>query len=284
MLTTQSQSNEKEILPASAAKPSLAVKGPDSVVLETLRFEFTRRVQKNPQYSMRSFAKHIGVSHTLLSLVLNGHRKPSRAMVEQLAERLQYSPSKTAFLLGEQEKQKRTPARVAKDPTHQEKISLDQFALISEWQHYAILSLLQVPDTEFEPKFIAKRLGISPLLAKVSMQRLVSLEIVFQDASGRWKQKSGPIVVENTKSTESTRKFQRQLLAKAVDSMVNDPMEQRDLSSTTFAMDPKQIPYAVKRIREFRRQLTDELEAFGNPDEVYNLTVQLFPSSKRTKK
>ncbi|MCU1441761.1 MAG: hypothetical protein JWP85_2758 [Rhodoglobus sp.] len=282
MNLAQPQNNEKGG-PALPASP-LPAKGAESVVLETLRFEFSRRLQRNPQYSMRSFAKHIGVSHTLLSLVLNGHRKPSRGMVEQLAERLQYSPAKTAFLLGEQEKQNRSRAQVNKNSSKQETISLDQFALISEWQHYAILSLLQVPDTEFEAKFIAKRLAISPLLAKVSMQRLLNLGIVEQDASGKWKQKSGPIIVENTRSTESTRKFQRQLMGKAVDSMLNDPMEARDLSSTTFAMDPKHIPFAVKRIREFRRQLTDELEAFGEAKEVYNLTVQIFPTSKRNKK
>jgi hypothetical protein len=66
--------------------------------------------------------------------------------------------------------------------------------------------------------------------------------------------------------------------------MENDPMPLRDLSSTTFAMDPKQVGHALKRIREFRRELSRELEEFGNPQEVYNLTVQLFPSSKRSSK
>jgi uncharacterized protein (TIGR02147 family) len=262
--------------------PNQNTAAPENLVLETLRFEFSKRIQKNPQYSMRSFAKQVGFSHTLLSLVLNGHRKPSRLMVEQLSERLQYSPAKTALLLKEQEKQGRATKKT-KSQVANEKISLDQFAMISEWQHFAILSLLQIADTEFDAKFIAKRLGISALLAKVSMQRLQSLGIVEQGPDKKWRQKSGPIVVENKKSTESTRKFQRQLLAKAVDSMHNDPIEVRDLSSTTFAMDAKHMPFALQRIREFRRLLTDELEAMGNPQEVYNLTVQLFPTSKRPK-
>lgn len=255
----------------------------ENLILETLRYEFSKRIQKNPQYSMRSFAKQVGFSHTLLSLVLNGHRKPSRAMVEQLSERLQYSPEKRELLLQEQSREKRSPKK-SKAQQREEEISLDQFAVISEWQHYAILSLLQVADTVWDEKFIAARLGITPLLAKVSMQRLTELGIVIQDEQGKWKQKSGPIVINDNRSTESTRKFQRQLLTKAVESMDNDAQDTRDLSSTTFAMDAKHLPFAIKRIREFRRQLTDELEALGNPQEVYNLTVQLFPSSKRTKK
>jgi hypothetical protein len=46
-------------------------------------------------------------------------------------------------------------------------------------------------------------------------------------------------------------------------------------------MNPKNVPYAIERIRAFRRQLTDELEVMDESEEVYNLTVQLFPSSRR---
>jgi uncharacterized protein (TIGR02147 family) len=263
-----------EVAPAQPAQAK-------SLALELLRHEFSKRMQKNPQYSMRSFAKQLGISHTLLSLVLNGHRKPSRAMAEKIAERLHFSAQKTNSLLASvSRKSEKRGDFVGKG---YEKISLDQFAFISEWQHYAILSLLEVADTKFEAKFIAQRLGISQLLAKVSMQRLTSLGIVEQDSSGRWKQRSGPIIVENVKSTVHTRKFQRQLMAKAVESLDNDAMEKRDFSSTTFAMNAKHVSYALDRIREFRRELSNELESFGEPDEVYNLTVQIFPTSKRSK-
>jgi hypothetical protein len=55
------------------------------------------------------------------------------------------------------------------------------------------------------------------------------------------------------------------LIRKAVESLENDPIELRDFSSTTFAMNPKHVAYALKRIREFRRQWTQELESFGDP-------------------
>jgi uncharacterized protein (TIGR02147 family) len=250
-----------------------------NAVIEILRFELSRRAQKNPNYSLRSFARYLGISHALLSLVLSGKRAPSRSLIEKIGDKLCLSPQKTDQLLkthGQPESQ-----FLRKKKKHESKLSLDEFTLISEWQHYAILSLLQVADTKLEPNFIAKRLGISPLLAKLSMQRLFNLKIIVQDGEGKWRQKPGPIIVENTKSTSSTRKFQKQLMAKAVHSLENDSIEKRDFSSTTFAMDPKLVPYALERIRQFRRQLTDELETLGTPKEVYNLTVQIFPSSHR---
>lgn len=258
-----------------------------SFVLEVLRYEFSKRAKKNPGYSLRAFAKHLNVSHTLLSLFLNGHRNISSKMVEKIAERLQYSPDKIAKMLeslsdgASVKKKSKNKYEVA--AASYKKISLDQFSLISEWQHYAILSLLEISDTELTPEFIAKRLNISPLMAKLSIQRLMKFELIERTDDGRYRQSSGPIVVENTTSTVWTRKFQQQLISKAVESLQNDPIELRDFSSTTFAMDSQHIPYAVKRIREFRRGLTRELEAFGSPQEVYNLTVQIFPTSKRNK-
>ncbi len=276
-MKSQEQKQNTEAPVKNPAPPAQAT----SLALELLRHEFSKRVQKNPQYSLRSFAKQLGISHTLLSLVLNGHRKPSRSMAEKIAERLHFSAQKTNSLLASvSRKQEKRGDYTGKG---YEKLSLDQFALISEWQHYAILSLLEVPDSKFEAKFIAQRLGISQLLAKVSMQRLTNLGIVEQDEKGKWKQRPGPIIVENVKSTAHTRKFQRQLMAKAVESLDNDPMETRDFSSTTFAMNAKHVAYALGRIREFRRELSNELEAFGEPDEVYNLTIQIFPTSKRSK-
>ena len=64
-------------------------------------------------------------------------------------------------------------------------------------------------------------------------------------------------------------------------SLEQDSFEIRDHSSTTMAIDPALIPYARQRIREFRRELTEELEGKGNRSEIYNLTVQIYPVSKR---
>jgi uncharacterized protein (TIGR02147 family) len=249
----------------------------NEIVLEVLRSELSRRLELNPSYSQRAFAKHLGVSHTLLSLIMNEKRAPSKVITQKLLEIAKLPKSKTDALL------KLTNAKTYKEAKERSfhKINLDQFSLISEWQHYAILSLLEVEDTVFAPEFISKRLGISPLNAKISMQRLIELHIIEQLPSGKWKQKSGPIIVENANSTLATRKFQKQLLNKAIESLENDPIEVRDISSTTFAMAPKKIPYALKRIREFRRELSSELESFEEAEEVYNLTVQIFPTSRR---
>ncbi len=265
----------KKILSTKASEPR------GNSVIEILRFEYSSRCEKNSAFSMRSFARFLNVSHTLLSLVMNGHRTPSKKFIETVGARLSFSPEQTNLLMQStpfiQGKKKIKAANITYN-----KISLDTFSLLSEWQHYAILSLLEIEDTEFTIQFISKRLNINEMLAKISIQRLLDLKLIecIETRTGRkWKQSTAPIVVENLESTVYTRKFQKQLITKAIDSMENDPVQLRDMSATTFAMDPQHVGYALKRIREFRRELVKELEELGQPKEVYNITVQLFPTS-----
>lgn len=280
------KSIKNEILTKVEPKPLRSSKGLGSTQLvELIRFEFTSRSQKNPQYSLRSFAKFLGVSHTLLSLVMSGKRSPSKKLILKISDKLILDPEQKRNLLRETQLEQLKKTKKTNIDLNQNKISLDTFALISEWQHYAILSLLEIADTELTPEFIAKRLNISELVARISLKRLFDLNLIEKNQkTGRWQQSSQPIVVENTESTSYTRKFQKQLLEKAIESLESDPIEKRDVSSITFAFDPAHIPYALKRIRQFRRELTEELESFGNPQEVYNLTVQIFPTSKRNTK
>ena len=67
------------------------------------------------------------------------------------------------------------------------------------------------------------------------------------------------------------------LLNRAIDSLEKQSTQFRDYSAITFAMDRSCVEYARKRITEFRRQLSAELESFGPPNEVYELSIQLFP-------
>lgn len=233
-----------------------------------LKHTLTELCAKNPQYSIRAFARSTGISHTVLSLVLSGKRQLSKKATEKLANFLELDP-----------KQRQTLFKSSKlgQPEDFQTLPLDTFEVISDWYHYAILSLLELPHAKYEPRWIAKQLGIPVLNAKLAMDRLQRLGLVEQDSEGHWRQSGKPIKVENTISTVATRKFHKQLLIRAAESIDKDPIPVRDFSSMTFVLDPQQIEYARKRLRDFRRELVAELELKGTPSTVYNLTVQLYP-------
>jgi transcriptional regulator with XRE-family HTH domain len=53
-----------------------------------LRRELRKRKNANPQYSMRAFARFLGVNPTFLSQVLRGTRSVSQIMLLKMATRL----------------------------------------------------------------------------------------------------------------------------------------------------------------------------------------------------
>ena len=238
-----------------------------------LKQELARRCQRNARYSQRSFAETLGISNTYLILLLEQKRKLSTAKAEKIAEKLCLPPAKKQEFLGNKVLAPQEKINQA------EEIEMDQFAHFSEWQNYAILSLMNIPNFIINSKNISKRLGISEVMAKLAIDRLLRLGIIYRDGD---KFKRGkPIKFENEVASSATRKFQRQLLDKAVESLEERDMDEREISSMTLAMSSKLIPYARKKIREFRRELTAELESMETPDEVYNLTVQICPVSKK---
>ncbi len=54
------------------------------------------------------------------------------------------------------------------------------------------------------------------------------------------------------------------------------PLEKREYTSITMAIDPKNIPRARRLIDRFQDKVVAILES-GEPTEVYNMNVQLFP-------
>src|SRR5437868_10680542 len=55
--------------------------------------ELAQRCEKNPRYSMRAFAKALGVGSGALSEILSGKRVPSHKLARQLVSALGLTPS-----------------------------------------------------------------------------------------------------------------------------------------------------------------------------------------------
>lgn len=236
-----------------------------------LQAELTRRIQHNPRYSLRRFAQALGMSHTVLSLVLSGKRPLSKKAAGKVSDFFGLNPTQRERLVSHRKSPPLEPASV---------LSLDTFAVVSDWYHFAILSLLEIPKSRFTPRWIASRLGISEIEAKGAVERLLRLGLVEKNPEGEWRQAGKPIRFDNRQSTAATRKFHSQILARAQDSLEHDPFEAREFSSVTFALDSAQLSHARDRIKAFSRELMRELESRGNPKQVYNLSIQIFPLSK----
>jgi transcriptional regulator with XRE-family HTH domain len=235
------------------------------------RFEESRA--RNRSFSLRAFAKTLSVSPASLSQILSGKRPLTLTTAKKICDRLALSPAEERGVLLSLIKIPGSSATAEHPDTLQ--LEADRFKVISDWYHFAILSLTEIPKSKPDPKWIARRLGIAPATAQEAMDRLKRLGILEVRANS-WRQSTRPISVKSEVPSSAIRKYHRQILEKATQALTDVPLEKREFGSVTMAINPKRIPEAKKMIRDFQINLNQVLES-GPKSRVYTIAVQLFP-------
>jgi uncharacterized protein (TIGR02147 family) len=152
---------------------------------------------------------------------------------------------------------------------------VDQFKMISDWCHLAILSLAKVRQNKADPAWIANHLGITKIESTDAIERLIRLGLIALKGSG-FVRTTQPLFVHGNAPSSAIRKYHRQNLEKALDSLERDPIGVRDFTSMTMAIDPKKIEDARTMTKEFLEKMAAFLEE-GDQRSVYTLAIQLFP-------
>ncbi|MFN7727970.1 MAG: TIGR02147 family protein [Bdellovibrio sp.] len=236
---------------------------------ETLNAELKRRQDKNPAYSLRAFAKNLGLSPAQVSQVISGKRVVTMKTYRRIAEILHFSPLESMQFLEEISK-----GETALDQ-RKTMMSEDEFRLIADWWHFAILSLTHVKGMTKDAKQISERLGISPEQARQAIERLERMGVL--SVGSKFEQLCDAIRVITEKPSVSIQRSHQQTLALAAEKL-SVPLEKRDFTSMTMAINPKNIPKAKKAIEDFRGNIVKLLDK-GDATEVYTFACQLFPLS-----
>ncbi len=239
--------------------------------------ELAIRKAKNPQYSIRAFSKHLGISKTALSDILADKRKLSSKAALKISERLGLSPDETKEMMADV-----TGLKHKHFDQSSKTLSDDSFRLISDWYHYGILNLAKISKNKSDPYWIAKRLAISPLEARsavLRLQRLGFLEV----KNGRLIRTVTSLDTLTDVPSSALRNYHKQNLKLAETSIERDFVEKREFSSMVVATNPNRLKNAKKLMREFRSRLATYLEC-QDATEVYTLSLQLFPISVRSDK
>lgn len=255
-------------------------------IQSVIRSHFDAIKIKNSSFSLRAYAKKLNLAPSALSEILNGKRKISKKLATRILERLNLSPEESIPLLGLfDEKTKNldfhgAPLKpVLNEPSKIDflQLSSDQFNLIGEWQHFALLSLIETKGFKSDVTWIAQRLCISTQLVQVTLDRLIRLGFVFKKNKKFVTNKKALISSDNipNQAVRKSHYADLQLAEKALD---NCPVDQRDFTAITVAANSKQLARAKQMIRTFQDELTLCLEE-GSPDEVFKFTFYLYPLS-----
>ena len=200
-----------------------------------------------------------------LSHLLRGSRPFTRNTILSVSKRLGLGPE----IFSES----------AKEPQLKQ-LTLDSFAVISDWYHFAILELVNLKHFKPEAKWIAKVLGITPSEVNIAVERLVRLELLKTEKKRWCATSSGNSTIGTELTTIALRKVQKQFLEKALTALESVEPELRDQTGVTFPIAVRDLPQMKEEIKKFRRQLIKQFEKPEGGDEVYQLSCSLYPLTK----
>lgn len=258
-----------------------------------LQTELARRCEKNARYSLRAFAKGLGFNSAVISQILSGKRIPSAKTATKLAQGLNLSPEQEHDFFSSLADVQRTRGLQRMSPVFKKlneselsrqgppaDLSIDTFRIISDWYHYAILELSCTEGFKSNINWIAKELRIGVTETKLAIERLLKLGLLGEKNGVFFKTTERLTTADKHLTTPALRKYQKQILEKAIESLENDPIDIRSMSSMTMSVDPKNILFAKKLIDECTKQISALLRS-GNQTEVYQLQVSLYPLQKK---
>jgi uncharacterized protein (TIGR02147 family) len=246
--------------------------------------EFRNRRSRNPNYSLRAFARDLGMPASKLSQNLRGLCGISVAKAEGIADKIQLRDDDRRLFLALVESQHarsrvaRQQAATALEKIRRDKmdeLSAEKFAIVRDWYHMAILEMSDMVGFRNDAAWIGSRLDLPVDIVKEALARLLEVGLLKED-EGRLVQTQMDLELPSGLPSRSVREHHKQILTKAIVAVDEVPVEEREYSTQTFAIARSVLPELKSLVREFQRQVA-RLSSQGEKDGVYALSIQLFP-------
>jgi uncharacterized protein (TIGR02147 family) len=243
----------------------------------------------NPAFSQRAFARKLGVAPGFLNEVLAGKKNLSNQTAFKLAARLELSREETEVFcaLVQLELTRDLDARrkiierlrgLNLDGQVPADLSVEVFAAIADWYHVAIRNLVELDGARLTPAEAARRLGITELEAELALDRLLKLELIERNEAkpSGYSRTEPHSWIESQAPNGALRRFHRQMLAKAMESLETQSNAEKVVATHTLAVPDAAFAEADRLIDEFLLKMAKLAELPGPRTQVYHLGLQYF--------
>lgn len=261
-----------------------------------LRRIMAERQEKNPKFSLRAFAKFIGVEPSFLSLVLNGKRDFADHTFHQIVEKLNLSEKESSelLLLARIEKSKTASQRshlindlriLRPDLSSMRDLSVEQFKLISDWYHLPILILAELNDFPWSAKNISRTLGVPENEIHLALERLLALELIEVTAPNpRPKVVRDYLQVNSPEHNQALKRYHEEMLKKAIHSIQNDHPSTRVTTTANLALDEKQFQEVKELLEATQAKLLQICQKRKPKKEIYHISLNCFQLTQNHEK
>lgn len=247
--------------------------------IDMLKEEYLERKIRRPHYSERAFARDLKLSSSFISLLFNRKRSLSPKTSIEIIKNIGWNDEKIEqFINALKSDQFATSSLSTLDKDYvQRDLDLDEFKLISNVKHFAILEFIQ-SKTGCTPAKIIACIKIEKTECELILNRLLRLNMISKEGAHFYAEDVNRKV--HGVPSEAIRNYHRQSINLALESIDEQDFNQRELRSLTLSIDPQKMKLAKKSIDEF---ITGFNKKFGNKKngEIYQLNTQLFSHQRK---
>jgi len=239
-----------------------------------LKQKFFERLQKNAQYSLRSYARSLNIDPSSLSKLLSGKRAISQKQMVKLIQYLELSPEEIAHFQAPQEQE-----------IDFYQLSLDKFNYCSSWHYDAILELTHLDHFQGDLKWIAKTLDLNLNEVKLAVETLQRLDLLKIE-NERWIDccQNNLVAFADDYTNAALKNYQRGVLNKSLDSIGTIPTGQRQHRSFIVVMDEDLIPIVHQKIQNFLLKTVNFIKQNNKKkNKIYALQISSVPLSREHK-
>lgn len=253
---------------------------------------YDRRKSEMPFYSYRMMGDKLGLDSSYLYRVLQkkqhlpAHALPAAKEILNLSGReaeyfdLLFSAAVT------KDKSKREEL-IAKALSLRDvdlhSLQAAELKLLENWWIPAVRAYLEINGGVINTKQIANDIcpPITEAQAKEAIDTLLEVGLVKKMASGRLALTEAHLTVGGPEKKLAVRKFQKEVLNLASNSLDNVPVNERNISTLTLSVDKDCFDDLGDMLKEFRRLVQKRVDSAKNSDRVMQLSMAFYPVARK---
>ena len=252
---------------------------------------FANKKSLNSGYSHRVFAQQAGLSSpSHLLMIIKGDRNLSIKTIEKFADGLHLGTKEKRYfelmVLYNQTDDLQTKAKyfgeiMALKATNRKlnKLEKEKFDFLSKWYVVAVYVLIDLKNFRPDPQWIVKRLGGKLTIGQVkeALSNLLTLGMIEPDPLTGYRQISGAITVPDDTRSVAVFNYHQSMIKLAAEALRTAPQALREMNGVTVTIPLEKLSEIKEKIRLFRKEINQLASSYENPDEVFQLNIQLFP-------
>jgi uncharacterized protein (TIGR02147 family) len=248
---------------------------------ELIKIDFDARKKINPRFSMRAYAKKLGLEPSTLSQILRGKRDLPFSDAQKILSQLKLNFDQQKEFIHSLDRHTPKPSHYERFLNTQNIGLPDQTVVQKIYEDLTYMSFYSLMDTEnfkFDIPWIAEKLKTTSEIIEAVIQDLKSIGLLV-NIKGQYTKQAVELKTTDEIESRALKNAHRNEMTLAEVALSENTLADRDFISMTLPTDKKQLKKAKVLIRSFLKQMESLLKN-KNAREVYQLNVQLFPLTK----